>query len=73
MPLLPMIVAKGAKLPWKDTYIIVSGVLTFVFLFILGFTRSIVTLKKWYLSCAETIGIGAISAGVGYGIGRALG
>lgn len=73
MPLLPLIVAKGAKLPWKDIYILVSGILTFVFLFVLGFSKSLVTMTKWYWSCLETIGIGAICAGVAYGIGKALG
>ena len=73
MPLLPLIFAKSSQLPWHDSYIMVSGILTFVFLFILGFTKSLVTLTKWYWSCAETIGIGAFSAGVAFAIGKALG
>lgn len=73
MPLLPLIVARGAKLPWKDIYILISGILTFFFLLVLGFSKSIITMTKWYWSCFETIAIGAVSAGAAYGIGKALG
>lgn len=50
MPLLPFVVAKGSKLPWQDTYVWVSGILTAVFLFILGFSKSLIVLSRWWYS-----------------------
>jgi VIT1/CCC1 family predicted Fe2+/Mn2+ transporter len=50
MPLLPFIVAKGQKLEWKDIYVLVSAILTVFFLFILGFSKSLIVQSKWYWS-----------------------
>jgi VIT1/CCC1 family predicted Fe2+/Mn2+ transporter len=50
MPLLPFIVAKGQRLEWNNTYVLVSAILTVFFLFILGFSKSLIVLSKWYWS-----------------------
>ncbi len=75
MPLLPFIVTKASsgnvtietKLVW------ISGILTAFFLFMLGFSKSMIVLSKWYLSGLEVMLIGGLSAGVAYGIGAAFG
>jgi VIT1/CCC1 family predicted Fe2+/Mn2+ transporter len=73
MPLLPFVVAKGSKLPWSDTYVWVSAILTVIFLFILGFSKSLIVLSRWWYSGLEAVFIGGLSAGVAYGIGAAFG
>lgn len=73
MPLLPFVVAKGQKLEWKDMYVWVSAILTVFFLFVLGFSKSMIVLSKWYWSGLEAIFIGGLSAGVAYGVGYAFG
>lgn len=73
MPLLPFVVAKGSQLPWQDTYVWVSAILTVIFLFILGFSKSLIVLSRWWYSGLEAIFIGGLSAGVAYGIGVAFG
>jgi VIT1/CCC1 family predicted Fe2+/Mn2+ transporter len=72
MPLLPFIIAKAAKIQYKSDYVIISSVLTVFFLFVLGFSKSLVVLSKWYLSSGEAILIGFLSAAAAYGMGKAL-
>jgi len=72
MPLLPFVVAKGQDLPWKNMYVWVAAILTAFFLFILGFSKSLIVLSKWYWSGLEAIFIGALSAGAAYGVGAAF-
>jgi VIT1/CCC1 family predicted Fe2+/Mn2+ transporter len=72
MPLIPVIVAYTHHSSVTNAYFAASIVVSAFFLFILGFSKSFVTGIKWYISVIETIIIGAVAAGVAYGIGRAL-
>ena len=72
MPIIPFIIASANNLK-VDNYIAgSSGLISLFFLFILGFSKSFVTAAKWYYSAFETIMIGAISAGIAFGIGFAF-
>jgi VIT1/CCC1 family predicted Fe2+/Mn2+ transporter len=50
MPLLPFVVARGQGLEWQDSYVWISAILTGFFLFVLGFSKSMIVLTKWYWS-----------------------
>ena len=68
---IPFIVAKIADLS-PDYLFHVSTIMTGVFLFILGVSKSLFTYSKWYFSGLETLSIGAIAAGASYIIGYAF-
>ena len=72
MPLIPFIVASVNNLDVTTTIAGSSGLISLFFLFILGFSKSFVTAAKWWYSSIETIIIGAISAGIAFGIGFAF-
>ena len=73
MPLIPFLIAAANDFPLDSKYIIVTLLISVFFLFVLGFGKSFVTSATWYYSSAETILIGAISAGAAFGIGSLFG
>ncbi len=73
MPLIPFLIASANDLKVDYKYTIATISISFFFLFVLGFGKSFVTSATWYYSSAETIFIGAISAGAAFGIGTLFG
>lgn len=73
MPIIPFLIAATNDLEMTNTYIWATLGISFFFLFVLGFGKSFVTSATWYYSAAETIFIGAISAGAAFGIGSLFG
>ena len=67
---IPFIVGTIAHV--REELFIVSTVMTAVFMFILGVSKSMFTYAKWYYSGMETISIGALSAAASYLIGLAF-
>jgi VIT1/CCC1 family predicted Fe2+/Mn2+ transporter len=72
MPLIPVIAGKTHGADLDTNYIIAVIVIAVFFLFVLGFSKSFVTGIKWYWSVLETEIIGVVSAGIAYGMSRAL-
>jgi VIT1/CCC1 family predicted Fe2+/Mn2+ transporter len=64
IPLLPYVV------PGIDSQLVWSSVLTFVALFMLGASRALVTVDRWWRSGLETLALGAVVAVAAYGAGR---
>lgn len=50
MPTLPYVIAKGANLEYKLMYAYIAGGLSAFFSFVLGFSKSLIVLSKWYWS-----------------------
>jgi VIT1/CCC1 family predicted Fe2+/Mn2+ transporter len=73
MPLIPFLIAAANDFSLDSKYIIATISISFFFLFVLGFGKSFVTSATWYYSSAETILIGAVSAGAAFGIGSLFG
>lgn len=63
VPLLPYIIV---DLPAQTMW---SSVLTFASLFVLGASRSLVTVDRWWRSGLETLALGAVVAVAAYGAG----
>lgn len=73
MPLIPFLIASANDLELDTNYTWATLSISVFFLFVLGFGKSFVTSATWYYSAAETILIGAISAGAAFGIGSLFG
>lgn len=73
MPLIPFLIASANDFELDSKYTIATISISIFFLFVLGFGKSFVTSATWYYSAAETILIGAISAGAAFGIGSLFG
>lgn len=73
IPLIPLIISPWIKFAKKETYVIVSGVLTMAILFILGFSKSLLVKSKWYVSSFETIFLGIVAALGAFAATRAFG
>ena len=73
MPLIPFLIAAANDFSLDSKYTIATISISFFFLFVLGFGKSFVTSATWYYSSAETILIGAVSAGAAFGIGSLFG
>lgn len=73
MPLIPFLIASANDFKLDGKYTIATVSISVFFLFVLGFGKSFVTSASWYYSAAETIMIGAISAGAAFGIGNLFG
>lgn len=73
MPIIPYLIASVNDFPLDSKYTIATILISIFFLFVLGFGKSFVTSATWYYSAAETIFIGAISAGAAFGIGSLFG
>jgi vacuolar iron transporter family protein len=65
IPLIPYLVA-GA-----ERHLLWSSVLTFAALFLLGASRALVTVDRWWRSGLETLALGAVVALAAYGAGMA--
>jgi VIT1/CCC1 family predicted Fe2+/Mn2+ transporter len=65
IPLIPYLVA-GA-----NRHLLWSSVLTFAALFLLGASRALVTVDRWWRSGLETLALGAVVALAAYGAGMA--
>jgi VIT1/CCC1 family predicted Fe2+/Mn2+ transporter len=50
VPLIPLIISSRLQFVQKHTYVILSGILTMITLFILGFSKSMIVKSKWYIS-----------------------
>lgn len=50
MPLLPFLVAKGQHMEMKVMFVWIAVIITVFFLFVLGFSKSLIVLSKWYWS-----------------------
>ncbi len=70
VPLIPFIVGYIANLNQGLFY--VSTIMTAVFLFILGVTKSIFSYASWWKSGLETVIVGAAAAAASYLIGWAF-
>lgn len=53
-----------------ESRLVWSTVLTFVALFMLGASRALVTVDRWWRSGLETLALGAVVAMTAYGAGR---
>ncbi len=68
MPLLPYYAgAVGLSLPWSSFSISIGA--TLGTLFLVGSLRSLVTKDNWFRDGLEMMGVGALAAGVAYGLG----
>lgn len=67
---LPFIVGKIAGV--SDSLFVVSIVMTAVFLFVLGVSKSMFSYEKWYLAGIETMIVGSMAAGASYLVGLAF-
>lgn len=72
VPLIPFIVIQIASIESGNELFYISTGLAAIFLFILGFTKSLFTYSKWWKSGLETLIIGIIAAGSSYLIGLAF-
>jgi VIT1/CCC1 family predicted Fe2+/Mn2+ transporter len=70
VPLIPFIVGYIAKM--EEGLFYVSTIMTAVFLFILGVTKSMFSYAKWWKSGGETLVVGAAAAAASYLIGWAF-
>lgn len=73
MPMLPYVIAKGGNLGESINYVYIAGALAAFFSFILGFSKSLIVLSKWYWSGLEAVLLAAISAGAAFGVGIGFG
>jgi vacuolar iron transporter family protein len=64
IPLVPYL------LPAIENRLLWSSVLTFVALFVLGASRALVTIDRWWRSGLETLALGAVVALAAYIAGR---
>jgi VIT1/CCC1 family predicted Fe2+/Mn2+ transporter len=65
VPLVPYVV----PVPSAEQ-LVVSTVLTFTALFVLGASRALVTRDRWWQTGLETLTLGTVVAGAAYGAGR---
>lgn len=72
VPLIPFIVIEIASIKPGDELFYISTAMTILFLFILGFTKSMFTFSKWWISGLETLTVGVIAAGSSFLIGLAF-
>jgi VIT1/CCC1 family predicted Fe2+/Mn2+ transporter len=63
VPLMPYVVLRTSPL-------IVSTVMTFTTLFVLGALRALVTKERWWQTGIETFALGTVVAGAAYAAGR---
>src|SRR5262245_38305052 len=64
IPLLPYV------LPAVEHRLLWSSALTFIALFVLGASRALVTVDRWWRSGIETLALGAVVALAAYGAGK---
>lgn len=78
VPLLPYLIAFIFQQDYDDKDVqnflfVASIIMTFVFLFVLGVSKSKLTFQKWWKAGIETLCVGAIAAGASYLIGFLIG
>ncbi|EGR32126.1 hypothetical protein IMG5_095220 [Ichthyophthirius multifiliis] len=73
VPIIPFIVAEIAGIDGNNPNIFyISTAVTGLFLFLLGYAKSMFTHMKWWISGLEVLLIGIIAAGASYVIGLAF-
>jgi vacuolar iron transporter family protein len=55
--------------PLTPKTFLTAGTSTLLVLFMVGAARSLITVKRWWTSGLEMLSVGAVAAGVAYGIG----
>lgn len=72
IPLVPFVLALATAAPVEHPFIWSAG-MTGVAFFAVGALKSRFVEQRWWIAGLETLGIGALAAGLAYGIGAALG